>query len=226
MPELTVPPRSAIAPEHTWNAPSVFESVAAWEAELKSVAERLPTVAKFKDHLADGPSTLADMLEALEALFHSMEKAYVYASMAQAVDTTDQAAAARFGQSQAVFGQVLAVVAFLDPELIAIGQDQLNQWIKAEPRLAIYQHYVDDLFRRQAHVRSAEVEELLGLLSEPFAGTHQTASLLTDSDMKFAPAHSSTGEAQEVTQGSIEKLLASTDRETRRTAWESHADTY
>lgn len=226
MPELTVPSRRDIAPEHTWNAPSVFESVAAWEAELKGVAESLPTVAKYKDHLADGPGTLADMLEALETLFHRMGKVYVYASMAHAVDTTDQAAAAQFGQSQAVFGQVFATAAFLDPELINIGQEKLNQWIKAEPRLAIYQHYVDDLFRRQAHVRSAEVEELLGLLSEPFASTYQTASLLTDSDMKFAPAHSSTGEAQEVTQGSVDKLLASADRETRRTAWESYADTY
>lgn len=226
MSELTVPARSAIAPEHTWNAPSVFESVAAWEAELKHVLESLPAVAKFKDHLADGPSTLADMLEALEALFQRAGKVYVYASMSHAVDTTDQAAAGRFGQSQAAFGQVFATVAFLDPELIAIGQDTLTEWVKAEPRLTIYQHYVDDLFRRQAHVRSAEVEELLGLLSEPFASTYQTASLLTDSDMKFAPAHSSAGEAGEVTQGSIDKLLASPDRETRRTAWESYADTY
>ncbi len=226
MPKLTVPPRSAIAPEHTWNAPSVFESVAAWEAELKRMAASLPNIARFKDHLADGPATLADMLEALEAILQRMGQVYVYASMSQAVDTTDQAAAARAGQSQAVFGQLFAAAAYLDPELIAIGQETLNQWIKDEPRLAIYQHYVDDLFRRQAHVRTAEVEELLGLLSEPFASTYQTASMLTDSDMKFAPAHSSAGEAEEVTQGSLHKLLGSPDRETRRTAWESFADTH
>lgn len=226
MPELTVPPRSAIAPEHTWNAPSVFATVADWEAELKQVGESLPGLTKFKDHLADGPGTLADLLEALEAVFRRMGKVFIYASMSHAVDTTDQAAAGRYGQSQAAFGQAIASVAFLDPELIAIGQTTLNQWLKDEPRLALYQHYVDDLFRRQAHVRSAEVEELLGLLSEPFASTYQTASMLTDSDMKFAPARSSTGTADEVTQGSIDKLLASPDRETRRTAWESYADTY
>ena len=29
-------------------------------------------------------------------------------------------------------------------------------------KLAIYRHNFDDLFRQQAHVRSAEVEEILG----------------------------------------------------------------
>ncbi len=44
------------------------------------------------------------------------------------------------------------------------------------------EHYLDDLFRQQAHVRSGEVEQVMGMLSDPFQGVGQTASVLTDAD--------------------------------------------
>ena len=226
MPDTTVPPRSAIAPEHTWNAPSVFESVAAWEAELKSIAESIPEITKRQGHLGDSPAALADAMQAIETLLRRANIVFVYASMEYSVDTTDQAATSRFGQAQGIYGQVLGATAFLDPELLTIGPEKLEQWIQAEPRLAIYQHYAHNLFRRQAHVRSAEVEEVLGMLADPFSGIYNTYSMLTNADFKFAPARSTTGEIIEVTQGSLDKILADPDREARRIAWESYADTH
>jgi oligoendopeptidase F len=70
------------------------------------------------------------------------------------------------------------------------------------------------------------VEELLGLLADPFSGAFTTAGVLTDSDFKFPPARSQTGEAVEVTQGAYDKILAEPDREARRTAFESYTGTY
>ena len=49
-------------------------------------------------------------------------------------------------------------MSYLDPGLIAIGEPRLRSWLAQEPALEIYSHYIDNLFRRQAHVRSAEVE--------------------------------------------------------------------
>ncbi len=226
MPDTIVPPRSAIAPEHTWNAPSVFASLEAWEAELKSVAEGFPDVAKWQGRLGESAAALADALQAIETLVRRVNIVFVYASMDYSVDTTDQAATARFGQAQGLYGQVLGAVAFLDPELLTIGQEKLEQWMRAEPRLAIYQYYVHNLFRRQAHVRSAEVEEVLGILADSFSGFYTTYSMLTNADFKFAPARAAAGGELPVTQGSLDKILAGPDREARRTAWESYADTH
>ena len=96
-----------------------------------------------------------------------------------------------------------------------------------EPRFAPYGHYLDDLVRRAAHTRSAEVEEVLGLVSDAFAGPFAVYSALTDSDVVFAPARRGGRRREaEVTQGSIDALLASPDRALRRSAWESYADGY
>ena len=128
------------------------------------------------------------------------------------------------GRAAGMYGQVSATVAFIPPELIAIGKPRLEDWMKQEPKLASYAHAFDDLFRKQGHVRSAEVEELIGMLADPFTGPMNTASMLTNADFKFAPASDSRGRKLEVTQSSVHKILEETDRKARQTAWDNYMD--
>jgi oligoendopeptidase F len=226
MTQDTIPPRSEIAPRYTWNAPSVFESDEAWEAEFTSLAESLHAFDRFKGHLGDSPTMLADALDALDALIRRAGKVVVYASMNHSVDMTDQAAAGASDRARGLWGQTLAATAFIDPELLAIGEKKLRRWVKDEARLATLAHYVDDLFRKQAHIRSAEVEEMMGMLADPFGSVSSTAGMLTNADFKFGPATSSEGNEIPVTQGTLSRILAGADREARRSAWENYADQY
>jgi oligoendopeptidase F len=226
MPEHKVPLRSDIPDRFKWNAPSVFESESAWQAEFDAVAARLPEVEQFRGHLGDGPTVLADALALIDELVERMGKIQVYAIMDQAVDMTDQAATRRSGQTQGLAAKGQAAMAFVEPELLDIGRETLAQWIENEPRLADLTHYVDDLFRKQAHIRSAEVEQVLGMLSDPFRSASSTADMLTNADFEFEPAQASDGSKLPFTQGTLDKLLASADREARRTAWENYRDLY
>jgi len=216
--------RSAVPVERTWDAESVFASVAAWEAELDGLLDELPRLEAYRGRLAEGPEVLADALAIREELARRAGLVTSYALLGYAVETTDQAAVARFGRSQSVGAQVAAATSFVEPELLALGRDRLSDWCGREPRLEVYRHYVDDLVRRAGHTRSAEVEEVLGHLVDPFGGPMTTYSALVDSDVVFAPARTVDGSEEQVTQGTIEGLLASADRELRRSAWESYAD--
>ncbi len=222
----TIPAHSEIDPTYTWNAPSVFPSDAAWDAECASVAQDLAGLKTHQGRLAEGPGALAEAVTAIEQLFRRVYKLYAYAGMAYAVDTTDQAAAKRNGRAQALFGQAAAAAAFFDPELLALGEPTLRRWLAEDARLAYLGHYVDNLFRKQAHIRSAEVEELLGLLADPFGNTAMTQSMLTDADFKFPSASAGDGAQRPVTQGALGEILSGSDREARRTAWEGYMDTY
>jgi oligoendopeptidase F len=221
-----VPARNEVDPRHTWNDTSVFATVDEWADELEALSAELDSIAARQGHLAEGPRALLDTLRDREKLVQRAEKALIYAYLAQAVDTTDQAATQRVGRGMGVLGRLLGAMAFIEPEILAIGREQLAAWASAEPRLRTYDHYFDDLFRRQAHVRSPEVEEAMGLAADAFQGPSETYAKLTDSDFQFAPARDGDGQELPVTQGTIDDLLASTDRETRRTAWESYHDKY
>ena len=226
MTDLATPPRSAVPVERTWDAESVYASSEEWEAALDEVVSDLPGLEAFAGRLAEGPEATIDALATRDDLMRRVSRAYVYPSLEYAVETTDQDAVARLGRAQAVYARVLAAASFIEPELITIGRDRLEEWSGAHAALAPYAHYLDDLFRRAEHVRSSEIEELLGLLTDAHEGAYVIYSSLVDTDLAFAPAVATSGETVEVTQGSILALLASEDRALRRSAWESYADGY
>jgi len=226
MTEVEDKPRSEIAPEFTWNAPSVFESDSEWETEFDSFMESLPGLKRFQGHLGDSAATLAEAFDTYDQLLRRGLKLYMYAGMSYSVDTTNQAAIRMDNKASGLLGQGLAASAFIKPELLAIGEQTLRQWMKDEPRLVVYDHYINDLIRNQKHTRTSEVEEILGMLEDPFRGVEVNAEMLVNADFIFKPGTSITGEKIAVTQGSINQILHSADREARRTAWESYTDTY
>ncbi len=223
---VALPKRSEVRAEDTWDAASVYPSDEAWEQAVAQLAGELPGLERFRGRLGQGPQALADWLATLEDVMTRIGKIYIYASLFHNADTADQEAAAKNDRATALYARTLAATSFTEPELLEIGFATLRQWTEQEPRLAVYRHYFDQLEQRQTHVRSAEVEELLGEVADPFESAASIHGVLADADLKFSPARDADGNAREVAQGSIDALLMSPDREARRTAWESYSDAH
>lgn len=222
----SLPPRSEIPEKFKLDEKSIFPTQEAWQQEFDRVLADFAQLDPYRGHVADGPKLLADALDVVQALQKRVGIVYVYAALNHAVDTQDQNAYAMNGRVLGLAGRAGAAFAFLDPELIALGHATLQSWIQREPRLEIYAHYFDNLFRKQQHVRSGEVEELLGMLADPFSGAYTSNNVLTSADMRFAPAVASDKTEREVAQGTINTLLSDRDREVRRTAFENYRDVY
>lgn len=223
----TVPVRSKVDRRFTWNAESVFPSVEAWEREVNQIVEDISTVKRYSGRLAEGPSVLLNALTAYDKLVSRAQIAFMYANFSYAVDTTNQQAAGMNSKAQAMYGQVASAVSFLQPEILQIGQATLDQWMSRNKKLALYKHSFDDLFRKQAHVRSAEVEEILGLVTDPLSGPYNSTSMLTNADFKFRPIKDGKGKLVEVVQGNYDsQLMHLADRKARKAAYLSYMDRY
>jgi oligoendopeptidase F len=219
--------RSEIPVEYTWDLASIYGSPAEWEATMAEVKVRLPHVRAYAGRLGEGPGMLAAWMDEYQALMRDAQRLAMYAFLGSATDATDQEEAARVGQANSLGAEVQAAIAFAEPELMAIGFDTLRQWIAKDTRLAVYEHYIDDLERMSAHIRSGEVEEVLGQIEDPFRTSNATHGILANSELQFAPAKNSDGtQTFEVTHGSLGVLLSDADREVRRTAWENYADAH
>jgi len=220
-------PRDKMDKKYTWNAKSVFPSNNAWENEVKQIIADIPSVKKFQGRLKESPAILFKAIKSSEALISRTVKIYVYASFLYNTDTTNQNAAGMNGKAQGVYGQVASAVSFIQPEILAIGEKKINKWVRENKNLKIYKHSFENLFRKQAHVRSAEVEEILGLASEPLSGAWTSWDFLTNADFKFKPIKTSKGKTIDVTQGNFDsQLMYLPDRKARRDAYFTYMDQY
>ena len=222
----SLPARSEIDKRFTWDAESVFPDEAAWDQAAETVLSRLPDLAEFKGHLGDSPEALADWFDANERVHRLMASLMVYSTMSYSCDVGDQKAAARADRARSVSAQLGAAASFAVPEMLGIGIPKLREWVARSPRLAHLGHYFDRLEKLQRRIRSAEVEELLTLVSDPLASALSVHSVLANTDLRFAPAVGADGELHEVAQGTYAALMTSSDREVRRTAFESYADAH
>lgn len=218
--------RDSVSVDRKWGAESAFATVGAWEAELEAVLASLPTLAAFKGRLEEGSGVLVEALRARDLVSGRVGRITTYADMSYAVETINAEAVARYGRAMALGAQAGATTAFIDPEVLALGREVLAAWTANEGALVQYEHYFDDLFRLEAHTRSGEVEEVLGLASDVFSGPHLVYSAFVDSDLVFGRATATDGESFEVTQGTIDEIRSHPDRELRRSGWESYADGY
>jgi oligoendopeptidase F len=222
----SLPLRSEVPVEQTWDLASVFPTPKDWEDAYTQLSNRLPDLTVYHGHLAENPLTLLQYIQVFQEAATLMGKIGLYANNSYAVDSLDQEAAARNGQARSLMAKFGAATAFFEPELMQIGFTKLRQWIKEDVRLAFFAHYVDRLEKRQAHVRSGEVEQVLAMVNDPFFSASGIYNALNNAELTFEPARASDGTRHEVGQASIAALITHPDREVRRTAWENYSDGY
>jgi oligoendopeptidase F len=222
----TLPSRSEVPLEQIWDLASVFAAPKDWEAACSQLTSMLPSLTAYQGHLGESPEKLMEFIQLYQDTGTLMGKVNVYANNAYAVNTLDQDAAAHNGQGRSLMAKYGAAIAFFDPELVQIGFPKLRQWMKDELKLAFFAHYVDKLEKRQAHVRSGEVEEVLAMVNDPFFAATGIYNALNNAELTFQPARASDGSQLELGQASISALITHPDREVRRTAWENYSDGY
>ncbi|THF88346.1 oligoendopeptidase F [Deinococcus sp. KSM4-11] len=215
-----LPARADVPQEQTWDIEALYATPADWEAE----GDRLPTdidaLDRHRGQLAKTPEALLAYLTDADAVQLRMQRFASYASMTASVDGRDAVAGARRDRANGLLAQLGSVTAFAQPELLAIPEATLAGWL-ARPDFADQRVRLERMLRNRPHVRSAEIEALLGAVQAPFASERGIHPALANMDLRFGTAG-----GESVTQGNVDRLTASADREIRREAWEQYADAH
>ncbi|HEY7093864.1 MAG TPA: M3 family oligoendopeptidase, partial [Ktedonobacterales bacterium] len=227
MPDGTsLPKRSDVPVEQTWDKSSVYASDAKWEAALRDATRAAPNLGRFRGRLGESASIMLEALRTRDEWQALIWRIRWYAAMQVKVDVTDQKAAAQHSQALELIARVEAALAYLDPELLALDSGVFAAMCAEEPALAVYAHYVETLRRRAAHVRSVEVETLLAQVSELTRAPYETYKALVNGELAFGSVTTTDGAEIAINQTSIVSLLRSESRPLREAAWRQYADGY
>ena len=216
--------RASLDPRYTWNLAALFETPEAWEAELQAVEAATDALAEHAGRLNDAAALLAH-LRAADEVGVRMRRVYYYGYLGAALDTRDQTARGRAARISGLPARMASATAFFEPELLALGEARLAEVAREEPGLELYGALFRQIEKHRPHVRSAEVEAVLGQVLSPFEGSGGAYEALTDSDLTFAPVQTPEGEVA-LGQSTVAQLWGSPDRSVRRAAFESFADAY
>ena len=146
-----VPERDDIDPAYKWDLSDMYASTAAWEADRDRFIDALPSLEQYRGQLGtDGPTLLA-AIESIQAVETIIANLYVYAGLRSYEDTRISENGARYSEAQGLYARYQQALSYFTPELLAIPEETLSQFIADTPALAAYRHYLDETARMRPY---------------------------------------------------------------------------
>ena len=210
--------REEIPQQYQWKMEDLYATDEAWEADFLKLQKGIDELQKYEGTLGKSAGNLLKMHETCDALNQIAEKIYVYANQHLHENTGNAYYQGLAGKAQMLLVQMSEANSYIEPELLDIPEEKLNEILKTEG-LEKYETYYKRLLCRKEHILSKEMEELLAGVEEVAEGPKDTFMMFNNADIKFPVITGEDGEPVEITHGKYGKLLESQNREVRKAAF-------
>jgi oligoendopeptidase F len=166
-----------------WDLTDLYPTDAAWEAERAAVAARLPEIAAYKGRLGEGAATLGRVLQLQSDLGLKLARLYVYAGLKGDEDLRNAANQERRQKATDLATAFGEAGAWMNPELLALGQAKVESYLAGDPALAKFRFQLEDVLRQAPHTLSPEGEAILAASQTPLTGPGDIRVQLVSSDI-------------------------------------------
>lgn len=222
MTNQSIPKRSEVPEEMTWNLKDMFESDQAWMAEYEAMKEFPAKIAAFQGTLARSAQDLLAWFRLQDEIELRLGVLMGYASCKGDEDTGNSFYQDVRGKAMNVYVSIASAAAFATPEIMAIADETLDQFYAQQPELETYRRSLYQIRRRKDHILSPAEERLLASAGEMANASENIAGVFRNADQIFPDVTDSQGNIHPLTDATFVPLLTSPDRELRRRAFETY----
>jgi len=217
--------RAQVPEVYKWKLEPILAGERAFEEGLAQAArlrERLAARGKLTE-----PRALADALALYFETRLLTNKLTLHASLRLHAARRDPGNQDRDDRALDAMSKLMALSAGLRDDVLALDDAALARAHAAEPRLAAYRPYLDELRRRKARVLGPEAERILSLAGDnlwaeidlnELPSDHEKAYRALRSDLALPRVHDEAGKEVQLTFSNYLPLRASGDRKVRQEA--------
>lgn len=213
-------------PRWTWDLTDLYETEDDWNAALEEALASLGGLAALKGTLSDGPDALLALFEANNAMNRKVTRVFQYASLGADEDLGNPRGQERRQQAQRLFSEYGQSVAWIQPEMMALGRETLEGYIEALPALEIYRFNIEDALRYQPHTLGDEAESVIAAAGLMQAAPFNIYGLLANSEIPWPTITLSTGEEAFINSQGYSRHRTSRVYEDRRAVFDAFWNTW
>jgi len=221
-----IPERKDVSTELKWRLEDIYASDTLWEADMARLQEKLPELTSFQGRLGASARNLLDGLNLLNEIDEMAAKVGVYARMRKDEDNTDPKYQGMYERAASLAVQVMSAAAFIRPELLAVEDNVLEEYMASNPELELYRQFLHNTSRMRAHTLSASEERIVAMAGEVGLAIPAIFTMLNNADLKFASIEDEEGRTVELTKGRYIKYMQSPDRRVRKDAYDALYSSY
>ncbi|HWQ58244.1 MAG TPA: oligoendopeptidase F [Clostridia bacterium] len=217
--------RKDMDPRDLWDFTHMYSSREEWEKAFAEAEALIAGIPAYAGTLGTSAEALKKALDALMAMEEKLELVYVYAMLHKCSDNSDPAYQKMEARAVSLAVSARSKGAFLTPELLAIPEGTLTEYMKAEG-LAAYRHMVEDICRARAHTLDEKGETMLARLGDAVRTPDNAFTMLSSVDMTFPDIENEKGDKAALTHASFGVYRESAVRSVRKEAFEKYFGEY
>lgn len=216
---------------YEWDLTHLYPSLEAWEIALDEVQARIDTLATYQGSLGKNPGSMAKALTEISDSYKQAGRVYIYASLSKDEDQRDPQAQARFGRARQLFASWGEATAWLNPEILLVGEQKVERFLNQAPELDKFAFMLRDTLRRAPHVLDEKTEALLAQADLVLSSPGQIYQNYANADIPWPTVTLSDGTEAVLNQSGYSRWRGTTSRADRKlvfdtfwSTWEQYAD--
>lgn len=217
--------RDKIPVEYTFNVADIFPDKATWQKEKERVIGLVGQAAGQAGKWTTSAKDMLAFLKLTEEIRMSGMKLMVWTSLQSDMDLGNNEFRMLRGEIGMYFVRMGSMLSFVNADVIALGSEKFEQYLKEEPGLAPYAFGIRDILRMKPHVLPAEQAKIVSMAGMVTGVSSNANGALTNVDMPAPEITLSTGEKVVLNYNNYARLRGAKDAADRdlvmKTFWEN-----
>ena len=127
--------RDEVPEKYRWKLEDIYASEEAWQQDYDDVKSRLPSLEAYQGKLGDGADSLLAALKLRDEIELKTGLLFAYAKMRKDENTANPKYQALEDKARGLIVDVRGTTSYIVPELLAITQDRVEQFIEEKEEL-------------------------------------------------------------------------------------------
>ncbi|MHC1708492.1 MAG: oligoendopeptidase F [Bacteroidales bacterium] len=163
IPDFSLTERKDIPKEYTWKIEDVFPDVDAWKREKEEAVTMIAQIDNMAKTWTSSAKAMLEFEQYTDKLSLKMERLYSYAGNQANMDVGNTQFISMKGEIQSLFVQYGSKLAFVQPDLLKLGEAKFKEYLKSEPKLETWRFGIEQVFRMKDHILPEDQQRIVSM---------------------------------------------------------------
>ena len=216
----------AETPADRWNLADLYATQAAWEEDAARLENQLEEMSGCRGRLGESVARFKACIDLNADIAKRVGRLSTYAFETFAENTAASTGIELRQKARLLGSRVEEQVAFVRPEILALGPERIAALISGDPSLGIYRRPLDLILRNAPHTLDGAGESLVASFGLATGAPESVYTMLSNADMLWPSVRLSSGKVVLLDQSGYVKYRAVGNRADRKKVFDAFWSTW
>ena len=209
-----------------WDLTDLYPDIASWDAAREKTAAQIATLTECKGKLDGSAEVLGQCMDKISNTYKDLLNLYVYSFLAKDTDLGNSEFRERSSMAQSLMAQLGEAISFFNPELVAISDDKISDFLKNSDVLKEHDFSILNTRRQAMHILTPKEERIIAAAGDALSTASNTYEVLTNAEMPWPEVTLADGTKVTLDSSGYGKARTSENREDRKLVFETFWETF